>query len=359
MSKNKDVTQMVWMEVKYVRRLERGGRHAYVAKFYNVVQNDVDGVCLLFELYLADDFLQLLANRGALLDPETRYFGKQLIKGLKYVHDAGVIHCDFKPENVLVDGNMVLKIADFGHAEHGDKKTGERGPTGTPACKLRDFSPGRKENSPSCLFQRGYYPKELKTDEFNTPPTFIDEDKRKTSNDGGSDEKVFHNNKRVRQDKKQEVDKGCGVKGKEMLKGPVSNNFSVLKIQVRALRAQKQQEQRQLEALTRRCAGTDKKLEELEEKLREKRGRVAGRVCSSLEAVSGNISSSPKTSNDTSSSPSSCGIDESLHFSIFDSKDSYSIFLDGQVGDLTSSSEVSGDKFSSSLNTSGGISSSL
>lgn len=109
-----------------MKRLKKRGGHVNVAKFHNVVQNNIDGVCLLFELYLSEDFYQLLANRGALLDPETRYFGKQLIEGLKFIHDAGMIHCDFKPENVLVDGDMVLKISDFGHAENGDESTARR-----------------------------------------------------------------------------------------------------------------------------------------------------------------------------------------------------------------------------------------
>lgn len=181
------------------------------------------------------------------------------------------------------------------------------------------------------FFQRGYCPKELKKDVFNTPPTFI-EDKRKGSDKGASNEEDVQNNKRMRLDKIQEAKKVCSGKDKKMLRRPVSNNLSVLKMQVRALRVQKQQERRQLEALTRQCAGTDKKLEELEERLKEKRGGVDSRVCSFLEAVSGDTSSSSETSNDTSSSPSS--------FS-------------------SSSSEAGGVKSSSSLNTSDGSSSSF
>lgn len=36
------------------------------------------------------------------------------MRGLKYIHSAGIIHRDIKPENLLVNANCDLKICDFG-----------------------------------------------------------------------------------------------------------------------------------------------------------------------------------------------------------------------------------------------------
>ncbi|KAK4408896.1 Mitogen-activated protein kinase [Sesamum angolense] len=40
----------------------------------------------------------------------------QILRGLKYIHSAGVIHRDLKPSNLLLNANCDLKICDFGLA---------------------------------------------------------------------------------------------------------------------------------------------------------------------------------------------------------------------------------------------------
>jgi len=42
----------------------------------------------------------------------------QLIRGLAFVHGKGIVHCDIKPQNLLLDGGtQTLKICDFGTAK--------------------------------------------------------------------------------------------------------------------------------------------------------------------------------------------------------------------------------------------------
>eukprot|EP00959_Pyramimonas_sp_CCMP1952_P142595 2985451-Pyramimonas_sp.AAC.1 len=46
----------------------------------------------------------------------------QLLRGLKYIHSAGVLHRDLKPSNLLLNANCDLKICDFGLARTSTEK---------------------------------------------------------------------------------------------------------------------------------------------------------------------------------------------------------------------------------------------
>ena len=41
---------------------------------------------------------------------------KQLFEALLHVHDKAVVHRDVKPENILLDDNLDIKLTDFGFA---------------------------------------------------------------------------------------------------------------------------------------------------------------------------------------------------------------------------------------------------
>lgn len=41
---------------------------------------------------------------------------RQMAEALRYMHDKGVLHCDLKPSNVLLDDQGLLRLVDFGQA---------------------------------------------------------------------------------------------------------------------------------------------------------------------------------------------------------------------------------------------------
>ncbi|KAJ3670312.1 hypothetical protein LUZ60_010636 [Juncus effusus] len=65
--------------------------------------------------------VQLFNSRDVLLSWSTRYqIALGTARGLQYLHEKCrdcIIHCDIKPENILLDDNLVPKVADFGLAK--------------------------------------------------------------------------------------------------------------------------------------------------------------------------------------------------------------------------------------------------
>ncbi|KAK6759023.1 hypothetical protein RB195_016319 [Necator americanus] len=56
---------------------------------------------------------------------KAQWYFRQLLNGLRHIHSMGVVHRDIKPENLLLTGQDVLKISDFGMAtvfRHSDRE---------------------------------------------------------------------------------------------------------------------------------------------------------------------------------------------------------------------------------------------
>lgn len=51
-----------------------------------------------------------------LTEKHHEYFLYQLLRGLKYIHSAGILHRDLKPSNLLLNEDCDLQICDFGMA---------------------------------------------------------------------------------------------------------------------------------------------------------------------------------------------------------------------------------------------------
>ncbi|KAJ5421078.1 hypothetical protein N7465_003597 [Penicillium sp. CMV-2018d] len=67
------------------------------------------------------DLHELIQSRSKPLDNKfIQFFTYQLLRGLKFIHSAGVIHRDLKPSNILIKENCDLKICDFGLAREQD-----------------------------------------------------------------------------------------------------------------------------------------------------------------------------------------------------------------------------------------------
>lgn len=70
---------------------------------------------VVFEL-MPCDLSRVISSSAPLNAANIKYLMFQLLRGIRYLHTAGVLHRDLKPSNVLVDGRCSLKIIDFGLA---------------------------------------------------------------------------------------------------------------------------------------------------------------------------------------------------------------------------------------------------
>lgn len=61
------------------------------------------------------------------------HYAEQIISALKYSHDQGIIHCDIKPQNMLITRDGTLKLSDFGIAQKikNNSRNLQRGAAGT------------------------------------------------------------------------------------------------------------------------------------------------------------------------------------------------------------------------------------
>jgi len=111
---------------------------------------------LVFE-YVEKNLLEVLEKSPDGLNPKLiRSFVFQMCKAVHYLHVNHMIHRDVKPENLLIDENMQLKLCDFGFAR---KITLDERNNNIDA--MTDYVATRWYRSPELLLSNGIYGPEI------------------------------------------------------------------------------------------------------------------------------------------------------------------------------------------------------
>ncbi|XP_063259243.1 inactive serine/threonine-protein kinase PLK5-like isoform X2 [Prinia subflava] len=101
--------------VERERELQRHLRHPHIVRLHGHFA-DRGHLYLLLELCSRGSLAAIVRTRGRLSEPEVRFYLRQLLSGLGYLHGHGLVHRDLKLSNFLVTERMRVKIADLGLA---------------------------------------------------------------------------------------------------------------------------------------------------------------------------------------------------------------------------------------------------
>lgn len=113
--------QLLKDEVQSVQTLD----HKHVVKYYEFNENavwkkkngeQVQVAYIVSELVHGGELFDYVANSGPFNERIVRYYAKQLIQAIHYIHTKGFAHRDLKCENILLDKMYDVKVVDFGFA---------------------------------------------------------------------------------------------------------------------------------------------------------------------------------------------------------------------------------------------------
>lgn len=85
----------------------------FVAKLYFTFQSK-ENLYLVMEYLNGGDCAALIKTLGSLPEEWTKQYIAEVVLGLEYLHQRGVVHRDLKPDNLLIDQHGHLKLTDFG-----------------------------------------------------------------------------------------------------------------------------------------------------------------------------------------------------------------------------------------------------
>lgn len=110
--------------------------HFGVVNLERMFEN-TEKIYVIMEKLKGDMLEMILSSKNGKLDERvTKFLVTQILVALKHLHSKNIVHCDLKPENVLLSSDAAfpqIKLCDFGFARIIGEKSFRRSVVGTPA----------------------------------------------------------------------------------------------------------------------------------------------------------------------------------------------------------------------------------
>ncbi|XP_059224593.1 serine/threonine-protein kinase MARK2 isoform X13 [Stomoxys calcitrans] len=101
--------QKLFREVRIMKMLD----HPNIVKLFQVIETEKT-LYLVMEYASGGEVFDYLVLHGRMKEKEARVKFRQIVSAVQYCHQKRIIHRDLKAENLLLDSELNIKIADFG-----------------------------------------------------------------------------------------------------------------------------------------------------------------------------------------------------------------------------------------------------
>ncbi|HUQ59646.1 serine/threonine-protein kinase [Lentzea sp.] len=131
--------------------------HPHAIAVFDVVGSDDEEPWIVMEYLPSLSLSALISQRGPLKPAQAASIGAKVASALAAAHNAGLVHRDIKPGNVLIGDDGTVKITDFGISKAtGDGTMTDTGMiSGTPAYLAPEVARGEQPDEASDVFSLG------------------------------------------------------------------------------------------------------------------------------------------------------------------------------------------------------------